>query len=50
LVSIGLQKFQNWRELRKIEFDLPGGEDDSTRGGVILLVLGSAAVTEGRSD
>jgi len=50
LVSIELQKFQNWRELRKTEIDLPEGEDDSARGGVLLLVPGPAAVTEGRSD
>jgi len=50
LVSIELQKFQNWRELRKTEFDLPEGEDDSARGGVLLLVPGSTTVTEGRSD
>jgi len=50
LVSIELQKSQNWRELRKTEFDLPKGEDDSARRGVLLLVPGSAAITEGRSD
>jgi len=49
-VSIVFQKFQNWRELRKTEFDLPRGEDDSDGGGILLVVLGPVAITEGRSD
>ena len=49
-VSIELQKCQNWRELRKTEFGLPGGEDDSAGGGVLLLVPGLVTVTEGRND
>jgi len=36
--------------LRKTEFGLPGGEDDSTGGGVILLVPGPIAIIEGRND
>jgi len=36
--------------LRKTEFGLPGGEDDSAGGGVLLLVPGLVTVTEGRND
>jgi len=36
--------------LRKTKFDLPGEEDDSAGGGILLLVPGPVAVTEGRSD